>query len=108
VTTGFAATPTVLYTSNQSSPSNYDNQLDGVAIAPNGTVFFTTQWNGVFAFPSSGAPLTEATVATSLHTVATQGAMVLALDTTGNMYIVQWTQAINSSGVDTLARIFNR
>jgi N-acetylneuraminic acid mutarotase/protein involved in polysaccharide export with SLBB domain len=105
VTTGFAATPTVLYTSNQSSPSNYDNQLDGVAIAPNGTVFFTTQWNGVFAFPSSGAPLTEATVATSLHTVATQGAMVLALDTTGNMYIVQWTQAINSSGVDTLARI---
>jgi len=37
---------------------NYNDELDGLAIAPNGTVFFATQWDGV-CVPSSGAPLTK-------------------------------------------------
>ncbi len=51
--TGFAATPTLLQTLTIASPGNYDNQLDGVAVTSNGTIYYADQNDGMFAIPNT-------------------------------------------------------
>ncbi|MGA9426325.1 MAG: kelch repeat-containing protein, partial [Terracidiphilus sp.] len=105
VTTGFAAMPAVLYSEGTATPTSYDNQVDGVAVDGKGTVYFVDQSTGIFAFPNNGGTLTEPSVASTMYTVSTQGAEMLTIDANNNLYAVGWSEVINPSGADTLAKI---
>ncbi len=102
--TGYAATPNVLYTETIASPNGFDDEIDGVAVDSKGTVYVADQYNGIFAFPNQGADLTEASVASSMYTLSTQGFGLLTLDAQGNLYGAAWAWA-DSSGTNTLAKI---
>ena len=109
-TTGYAASPSVLYTLAPSSIGPYNNQLDGLAILRNAalgdTVYFADQSDGVFGFPDTagGIPIANGQP-TALYTVSTQGAKTLTLDSQGNLYLAASTTVIKSSGADTLAQL---
>ncbi len=83
--TGFAATPTLLQTLTDASPGSYDNQLDGVAVTSNGTVYYATQNEGTFGIPNTqaGGPDTAHQFA-----VSTLGAKGMELDAQGNEWVV--------------------
>jgi len=91
---GFAATPVLLQTLTDSSPSSYDNQLDGVAITSNGTVYYATQNEGTFGIPNTqtGGPDTAHQFVVSLL-----GAKGMELDANGNEWVV-----VYHSGGDNL------
>ena len=109
-TTGYAASPEVLYTITPTTIGAYNNQLDAVAVLRNSTagdtVYFGDQADGVFGLPdtSGGIPI-AAGQPTALYMVSTQGAKTLTLDGTGNLYLAASTTVINSSGADTLAQL---
>jgi hypothetical protein len=99
VTTGYAATPTVLYTLTPGTPGNYDDEIDGVVIDPtNDTVYFTAQYDGIFGMVNNKGVVNPA----SMYTVATQGSKLLAEDSFGNFWGASYGTAINSGGADTL------
>lgn len=109
-TTGYSASPQVLYTITDATPGAYDNDLDGVAIlrdSVNGdTVYFADQSDGVFAFPdtSTGIPIANGQP-TALYMVSTQGAKTMTIDGQGNLYVAASSSAINSSGADSVAQL---
>ncbi len=82
----YSSTPTTVYTMPISSPGNYDDQLDAVAVDSNGTLYYADQYNGIFAFPNNKGAIT----ATSAYMVAAQGAKILATDGHGNFYVVTY------------------
>ncbi|MGB6742637.1 MAG: hypothetical protein WBE38_03185, partial [Terracidiphilus sp.] len=92
--TGFAATPTLLQTLTVASPGSYDNQLDGVAVASNGTIYYADQNDGTFAIPNTkaGGPDTA-----HQYAVSTLGAKGMELDANGNEWVV-----VYHSGGDNL------
>ena len=92
--TGFAATPIVLQTLTDASPGGYDNQLDGVAVTSNGTVYYATQNEGTFGIPNTktGGPDTA-----HQFVVSTLGAKGMELDAQGNEWVV-----VYHSGGDNL------
>jgi hypothetical protein len=98
VTTGFTATPTVIYTETIANPGTYGDTLDGVAIDPvAGTVYLADQYNGVFAFQNQFG-----LVAPTMQTVSTQGAKLLTLDAKDNVYGASYSSVINTGGADTV------
>jgi sugar lactone lactonase YvrE len=99
--TGFATTPTTLYTFTPASVGSYDDRLDGVAVDASGTVYFTEQYDGVFAIPRNGAALDPS----KIYGVSTHGGKTLTIDTQGNLYTA--TSESNGSGgsVDVMFRI---
>jgi hypothetical protein len=106
-TTGYAASPTVLYTVIPGSIGQFDNQLDGVAVnATTGTVYFADQSDGVFAFPNAGSAIPVANgQPTAMYTVSKQGAKTLAIDGQGNLYFAAYSNVLSASGGDTLGQI---
>jgi hypothetical protein len=107
-TTGYAASPSVLYTVTPSPVGTFDNQIDAVAVSRNAggdTVYFADQNDGIFAFPDSngGIPIANGQP-TAMYTVSTQGAKTLALDSQNNLYLASYS-AVLSSGGDTLAQV---
>jgi sugar lactone lactonase YvrE len=92
--TGFAATPTLLQTLTIASPGNYDNQLDGVAVTSNGTIYYADQNDGMFAIPNTkaGGPDTA-----HQYVVSALGAKGMELDANGNEWVV-----VYHSGGDNL------
>ena len=106
-TTGYAATPSTLYTVTPSPVGQFDNELDAVAVSPtSGTVYFADGNDGVFAFPNTGSLIPVANgQPTALYMVSTQGAKTLSLDAQGNLYFAQYSTVINSGGGDTLGQI---
>jgi sugar lactone lactonase YvrE len=83
--TGFAATPTLLQTLTDATPASYDNQLDGVAVASNGTIYYADQNDGTFAIPNTktgGPDLAHQYVVSAL------GAKAMQLDAQGNEWVV--------------------
>ena len=105
LTTGYAAVPTTLYTETIAAPAAYDDELDGVAIDSNGTVYVADQYNGIFAFPNSGSaiPMTSGQP-TYMYVVSPQGGKTLAIDGKGNLYVASYSTE-SGSGTDSLARI---
>ncbi len=97
---GYYAPSVVLsYTNNQT----YSNALGGVAIDPtSGTVYFTTNADGIFAIPNSQAngPNTSA-----MYTVSTVGGKGIALDANGNLYQIAYGTAFYAGGSDLLEQI---
>ena len=89
----YSSTPTTLYTLTDGSPSAYDNQLDGVAVDANGTVYYATQYDGIFAFGNNHGVVNTSTT----YMVSTQGAKILTLDSKGNAYVATYS---NSAGAD--------
>ena len=83
--TSFAATPTLLQTLTIASPGNYDNQLDGVAVTSNGTIYYADQNDGMFAIPNTkaGGPDTA-----HQYVVSALGAKGMELDANGNEWVV--------------------
>jgi sugar lactone lactonase YvrE len=83
--TGFATTPTLLQTLTDATPANYDNQLDGVAVTPTGTVYYADQNDGTFAIPNTktGGPDTA-----HQYVVSALGAKGMELDANGNEWVV--------------------
>ena len=98
VATGFAASPTVLYTYTPSALVHYNDLIDGVAVDANGTVYFATQNDGVFAFPNNGATPSKASVAASMYSVSNQGTNLLTLDGQGNAYVAANGTVLNPTG----------
>lgn len=110
MTTGYAASPKVLYTLTPSPVGAYDYELDSVAVyrnAANGdTVFFADANDGILAFPdSSGGIPVAGGQPTALYMVSTQGAKALTADSQGNLYLEAYSSLIAPSGSDTLAQI---
>ncbi len=105
--TGYAASPTILYTLPDPSAYPYDSWIDGVAInKTTGTVYFGDTGHGVFAFPNTGGAITLANgQPTSLYAVSAQGAKTLAIDSQGNLYLALYNTLINTGGADTLAQV---
>jgi sugar lactone lactonase YvrE len=83
--TSFAATPTTLQTLTVASPGSYDNQLDGVAVTSNGTIYYADQNDGMFAIPNTktGGPDTA-----HQYVVSSLGAKGMELDANGNEWVV--------------------
>ena len=52
-TTGYAAAPTLLQTFSDKTPGGYDDVLDAVAVGSDGTVYYSTQYDGIFAIPNT-------------------------------------------------------
>jgi hypothetical protein len=84
--TGYATTPTVLYTYTNTSPAQYDDELDGVAVDQNNVVYFATQNEGIFAFSNSNGSVSTA----KLYQVSTQGGKVLTTDGKGDFYVATY------------------
>ena len=99
--TGYAATPTLLQTFTNASPGTYDDELDGVAVDPTGNVYYTIQYEGIFAFPNVGGTINTA----GGYAVSTQGGKGLSYDTLGNIYETGYSTAVNTAGAETVARI---
>jgi sugar lactone lactonase YvrE len=94
--TGYAATPTVIQTFTNTKPGGYDDELDGVVVTPNGTIYYGLQYDGVFGIPNTqaGGPNIA-----SQFGVLNAGVKEMALDSNGNVYWV----AYHGSG-DTLGQ----
>ncbi len=84
----YPATATVLYTNTQSTPGQYVDTIDGVAVdQTSGTVYFVDNYSGVFAFPNNGSaiPMTNGQP-TALYEVSSVGGKILGLDAHGNLF----------------------
>jgi len=92
---GYAAKPTVIYTYAPATPSNYDSEIDGVAISPNGTVYALLQnTTGILAFPYVSGSYSSK----NMYMVSTQSGKLLTSDAFGNLY-----EADNNSNVFEIA-----
>ncbi len=85
----YSSTPVTVYTLTDSSPGDYDNQLTSVVTDSNGTVYFASEYDGIFAFPNSNGTVTT----TTRYMVSNQGAKLMATDGHGNFYVVSYTTA---------------
>ncbi len=97
--TGYATTPTVIYTFNPGTPGNYDAEIDGVATSPNGTIYALVQnTDGILAFPSSSGSYSSST----MYLVSTQTGKLLTSDLLGNLYAVDGNGNVFEIAVDNL------
>ena len=89
----YASTPTVLETYTSSAGNN---GLSGLAISGNGTLFFITNNDGIFAIPNtqSGGPNPS-----GIYMVSTEGGKGVAIDSQGNLYALPYD---NTLGKDTV------
>jgi len=81
--TGYAATPVVLYTYTPAAVAANDDQIDAVNVDANGTVYFATTYDGIFAMPNNLGVVNTA----AMYAVSTQGGKVMATDGHGNFYV---------------------
>jgi hypothetical protein len=93
---GYAKKPTLLQTFTNTTPAGYDDELDAVAATSNGTVYYSVQYDGVFAIPNTqaGGP-----VIADQYVVSSQGVKSMALDALGDIY---YTGYYGADGGDTL------
>ena len=103
-TTGFATTATVLYTVTAPTPlTMYNNELTSIAVGPNGTVYFATENDGIYAYPSAKGVVNT----TTLYTVSTSGAKLMTTNEKGTFYTIDYSSsaggdALSVQGVNTL------
>jgi hypothetical protein len=98
--TGYATTPTVIYTYTPATPSNYDAEIDGVATSPNGTVYALLQNTaGILAFPNVSGVYSNKT----MYLVSTQSGKLMTSDGLGNLYIADNGGNVYRIAVDNLS-----
>jgi hypothetical protein len=94
--TGFAKSPTILYTYTPSAPANYDNQLDGVATDASGTVYaLVTGSPGLVAFPNNKGAINIA----KMYVASTAAGKLLTTNGQGNFYVDTYS---SSAGGDVI------
>ncbi len=97
--TGYATTPTVIYTYTPATPANYDAEIDGVATSPNGTVYALLQnTTGILAFPSNSGTYSNKT----MYLVSTQSGKLMSSDSFGNLYEADNNGNIYEIGINNL------
>jgi len=81
----YASSPTVVL--SYTNAAGYGNGISGLAIAVNGTVYISTNGDGIFAIPNtqSGGPNVS-----GMYMIASQGGKGVALDSNGNVYGVPY------------------
>jgi hypothetical protein len=90
----FATAPVTLASFSDGTPSQYDDQIDTIYIDPvAGTVYFALANEGIFALPNTK---TGGVNTAGLYAVTSQGAKLMAADSTGNLYYVA---SFSKSGV---------
>jgi hypothetical protein len=94
----YSSSATTVYTLNIASPGAYDNQLDAVAVDAAGTVYYGTQYDGVFAWANNQGTVNTNTT----YTISTQGAKMLTLDSKGNAYVSTYS---GTAGADVAMEI---
>lgn len=91
VSGSYAASPTVI--ASYTNSLTYGNGFAGVAADAHGTIYFVTNSDGIFAFPStqSGGPNFA-----GLYMVATGGGYGITLDSKDNLYLVHYAGTVPS------------
>lgn len=94
--TGYGTTPTVIQTFSNKTPGSYDDEMDGLGITADGTIYYGMQYDGVFAIPNTqtGGP-----DITHQYIISGQGAKEIAVDSVGDVYFVSY------NGGDALGQI---
>lgn len=99
VSGAYAAVPTVIYTYAPSTPASYDAEIDGVAVATNGTVYALVQnVGGILAFPNNGGVYSSSTS----YLASTQTGKLLTSDIFGNLWVVNESNIAFEVGIDNL------
>lgn len=105
--TGYAATPTVIYTYTPTSNASFGAELDGVSVAPNGTVYAAMEGltggqtgpaTGIFAFPLGSSGYSSST----MYVASTQNGKLMAGDYLGNLYIVDDSENVFEITLDNI------
>jgi Chitobiase/beta-hexosaminidase C-terminal domain len=95
--TGFAASPTVLYTYTPGSPAQYDNEVDGVAVDASGTVYaLITGSPGLIAFPNNKGVINTV----KMYVASTVAGKLLASTGNGNFYIDTYNNTANEDEIE--------
>jgi len=92
--TGFASTPIVLETYTDATPGSFDDSLGAVGTDANGTVYYATQFNGMYALPNNHGSINTA----NMYGISPQGAKGMTLDANGNIYIVAFNTSSDAVG----------
>ena len=97
--TGYAATATVIYTYMPTTVGQYGPEIDGVAVAANGTAYALVQGaDGILAFPKvSGAYSSK-----NMYLVSTQNGKQMGSDGFGNLYVADGSGNLYKIAVDNL------
>jgi sugar lactone lactonase YvrE len=77
----YATSPALL--ESYTNSAGYGNGISGLAIAGNGTLYFSTNADGIFAIPNTQSGGVNVS---GIYLVATQGGKGVALDSKGNLY----------------------
>jgi hypothetical protein len=97
--TGYASAPTVIYTHTPTTPGNYDDEIDGVAVAPNGTVYFIIQNQvGIEAIPQSGGVYDSS----QIYLASSRSGKLMSGDAFGNLYAVDESGNVYAITVDNI------
>jgi hypothetical protein len=105
--TGYAAAPTVIYTYTPTSNASFGAELDGVSVAPNGTVYAATEGlaggqtgpaTGIFAFPLGTSGYSNST----MYVASTQNGKLMTGDYLGNLYIVDDNENVFEITLDNI------
>ena len=88
--------PNVVYTYTNATPANYDSQLSSLNLGTDGTLYFATINDGIFALPPvNGIP----NAAGSIYQISTQGAKEMTVDSAGNFLVSVYVNADSGDGV---------
>lgn len=77
----YASSPTVVL--SYTNAAGYSNGISGLAISGNGTIYISTNGDGIFGIPNtqSGGPSVS-----GMYLISTQGGKGVAVDAAGNVY----------------------
>ena len=104
--TGYATTATVIYAYTPPSVVQYGPELDGVAVAPNGTLYALLEGSqgsqaaqpGILAFPKASGAYSG----TTSYVVSTDNGKAMTSDGLGNLYIADDGGNIHEVAVDNI------
>ncbi len=92
----YAATPIVLQ--SYTNAASYSNSLSGLIIAGNGTIYLSTNGDGIFAIPNSS---TGPNIA-GMYLVSNVGGKGIAMDYTGNLFQIPYNGTLSQDVIDII------
>ena len=92
----YATTPIVLQ--SYTNAASYSNSISGLIIAGNGTIYLSTNADGIFAIPNSS---TGPNIA-GMYLVAGVGGKAIAMDSTGNLFQIPYSGSLSQDVVDII------
>jgi len=94
--TGYAGSPTVLV---NDTTAPVGDQISGVTVGQNGTVYYEDYATGIFAIPSTQA---AGPAVADAYQVSTQGGYALAMDGKGNLYTIATNYSVYRISLNNL------